>query len=223
MLVEQGYILKRYDSSYRLPPRPAVYSLAPKGITYLRNNNPNDGYSEAALRNMYKNKTASDSLVDDSLAIFAQYLQLETQYPQTFTILTKSEMIAPSRFVRRPLPALHLTHITTPDVSDANASPQPQEYVLDTFVPYTMTWLIRKRIRAHQDRAERAARKLACDYPTLLFICGNDSTERRVQKIVEDSYLDYQVWTATLQRFESQQPTIWRDHWDEEEMTLRTL
>lgn len=215
VLVEQGYVRKNYDSTYRLPPRPATYSLAPKGINYLRKNNPDDRYSDAALRNMYKNKRASASLIDRSIDVFKLCLLLRKQYTDTFSVFAKSEIFRLQGVVR-PLPDMYLrrTNVT----SDAD-SLVVREYMLDIVDSWTMSWILKKRLRAHQKVAEGSD----LVYPVVLFICGNNSTERRIQKMVENEYFEFEVWTTARERLESGEMRVWRDNWDEEEVVLRSL
>jgi len=223
VLVEQGYVQKTYDSTYRLPPKPASYSLAAKGIRHLRDNNAEDRYSELALKNMYKNRSASVGLVDYSLDLFKLCLQLRNQYPDTFHIFTKSEMTRFDDFVR-PLPDLYLKRIeTNRDIQKTAADDISQGYVLETLQPGIFTWILKKRIKAHQTLAEGFEDEFGYSYPTLLFICGNLSTEQRIQKIVEHAFLDYKIWTTTMERLTSSEIKIWRDEWDEDEVLLRGL
>ena len=77
VLIQQGYVRKDYDSTYRLRLRPATYSLTTKGIKYLRESDIK--LSELALRNQYKNSSASLQLVDHSLNVFKLCLLLRNQ------------------------------------------------------------------------------------------------------------------------------------------------
>lgn len=207
-LVEQGYLCKQYDRSYRLQLRPASYGLAAKGVKYLRDTT---SFSETALRNMYKNKTASELLVVQSLNAFKLCLQLKQQYPDTFDIFTKSEMTHCNDFIR-PLPDLYLQR-------KSNRSTKPN-YLLETIEAGTMTWILRKRLQAHQESSEEHEDTWG-KYPTLLFICGNSSTEKRLHRLYNNGYADFDIMTTTAERLASDDtkiwiPNEWDTDWDEE-------
>jgi DNA-binding PadR family transcriptional regulator len=202
VLEKQGYVHKDYDSSCKIRQRPAVYSLTTKGIKYLRNSDV--VISENALRNMYKNKTASLELIDHSLDVFKLYLQIRNQYPDKFDIFTKSELSIFNDFIR-PLPDLYLRRF-----SKRSAKPG---YQLETIEAGTMTWIIRKRLRAHQEFYEDND-TWEDKYPSLLLICGNKNTEKRIQRIVSNSYFDFEIYTTTQDRLNSKDTKIWLKEYD---------
>lgn len=211
VLVQQGYIRKDYDKSYRLQLRPATYSLTTKGIKYLRDSDT--PLHEAALRNMYKNSSASLQLVDHSLNVFKLCLLLRSQYPDTFNIFTRSELSAYDGFIR-PLPDLYLRR--------ASKRSTKLSYQLEVIEAGTYTWIIRKRLQAHQDFLDESD-EWNENYPSLLFVCGNTNTEKRIQRLVLNSYLDFEVYTTTGERTETNQTKVWLTDYDpddDEEMEL---
>ena len=52
------------------------------------------------------------------------------------------------------------------------------------------------------------------DYATLLFVCGNTSTENRIQRLVLNSYLDFGVRTTTEERINSDSTRVWLVDYD---------
>lgn len=217
VLVEQGYVKKNYDSSYRLPPRPATYSLAAKGIKHLRDNNQAGRYSETALRNMYKNRSASVPLVDHSLDVFKLCLQFKAQYPDVFAIFSKSEMAQFDDFLR-PLPDLYVQR-------KSKRSTKPN-YFLETIEAGTMTWILKKRIQAHQEWLDEHEEDWGDSYPTLLFVCSNASTEKRIQRLATNGGMDFEIYTTTRKRLEADNTKIWLHDFDpdwDEEMELVKL
>jgi len=207
VLEKQGYVRKDYDSSFHLRQRPAIYSLAPKGIKYIRNNGPN--LSEVALRNMYKNRSASLQLVDHSLNIFKLCLLLRDQYPDTFDIFTTSEL-APFKDFIKPRPDLYLRRAS-------KRSPKPS-YQLETIEAGTMTWILKKRLQVHQSFLEESD-SWDDNYPNLLLICGNNNTEKRIQRIVNNGGFDFTIQTTTRQRIDLSNTKIWlkeyKPDWDD--------
>jgi DNA-binding MarR family transcriptional regulator len=202
VLEKQGYVHKDYDSTFHLRQRPAIYSLAPKGIKYIRNNGPN--LSEVALRNMYKNRSASLQLVDHSLNIFKLCLLLRDQYPDTFDIFTKSELSAFDEFIK-PRPDLYLRRAS-------KRSTKPS-YQLETIEAVMMTWILKKRLQAHQGFLEESD-SWDDDYPALLLICGNNNTEKRIQRIVGNGGFDFAIYTTTWERIDSNNTKIWLKEYD---------
>lgn len=131
VLVQQGYVHKDYDSTYRLRLRPAVYSLTTQGISCLLKIEVT--LSELALRNMYKNSSASLQLVDHSLNVFKLCVLFRKQYPDIFDICTRSELSADNHFIR-PLPDMYLRR-----AYKRSAKPS---YQLETIEAGTYTWII---------------------------------------------------------------------------------
>lgn len=183
VLLSQEYITKDYDSSYRLPPRPATYSLANKGIKFLRDTTD---LSRTTLRNMYKNKTASEPLIERSLSTMEVVLKLRKQYPDKFDIFTKSEMSQYEAFIR-PLPDLYLRR-------RRKQTSKQHAYLLELLEPSVASWILRKRIQAYQDHFDESE---IDNYPCVLFVATNDSTEQRIRRMLEDSYLDFELYTTT--------------------------
>lgn len=79
----------------------------------------------------------------------------------------------------------------------------------------TISLVVRKRIQAHQEWLDEHE-----DYPTLLFICGNQNTERRIYRIVNNGYFEFEVMTTTEERLAGNGTKIWLHEydpdWDEE-------
>ena len=203
VLASQDYIAKSYDSSYRLPPRPATYALAAKGIKYLRDNTD---LSQSALRNMYRNKAASEPLVEQSLKTFKVCIQLRRQYPDVFDIFTKSELSQSDKFLR-PLSSLWLRRKKWRE-------DKPYSYLLEFVDEGTYSWILRKRIQAHENFYDEWDENI---YPYVLFVAGNASTERRIQRILENSFADFEFYTTTTERLATDSIKIWRQVFEDDE------
>ena len=203
VLSSQGYIAKNYDSSYRLPPRPATYALAAKGIKYLRDSTD---LGQTALRNMYKNKVARESLVQMSLRNFELCLKLERQCPDTFEIFTKSEFSQYDQFLR-PSSDLWLRR-------KQKQQDKPDSYLVEFIDVGTFSWILRKRIQAHQDFFDEQDAEV---YPYVLFVTGNDSTERRIQRMLENCFADFEFYTTTAERLATDTIKIWRQVFEDDE------
>jgi predicted transcriptional regulator len=195
-LEKQGYIHKFHNSSYRLRGRPAIYTLAAKGIKYLRDTSKVD---PTTLRNFYKNKRIAienEPLVDQCLLVFRIFNLLKAQTGQTFSIYTKHELDKED-FVSPP-PELWLQR---------QGKSQKPDYILDIFPAGTMTWLLRKRLRQHQEFAE----EYEYFYPNVLLVTGNPNTEKRIFKQVESAIQDFEFYITQQVMLIGHDKEIWID------------
>jgi predicted transcriptional regulator len=219
VLVKQEYIAKQYDKTYRLRGRSASYCLATKGIRYLRENT---NTSEKALRNMYKNKNMDETHIDKCLLVVRVALTLNKQANHAFDISTRYEL-TDQEFFLRPLPDLYLNRKKAKDGHKF-------DYTLDIFEPNLPTWILRKRLRDYQEHCYEAELDES-NYPNVLLVAGNDSTERRLHKQFKYSMQDFEFYVTTLERLlnpDNIHKPIWKDDvFDEEdedeEVELRGL
>jgi hypothetical protein len=218
VLTEQGYLHKTYDKSWKLLGKPAVYSLAAKGIKTLRDKT--DWFPEAVYKNQYKNRSASLQLVDHSLDLFKLCVLLEKQYGETLELFSKAEITRFDQFIR-PLPDMYLRKDNAKEKDGTTV-----HYQLETIEAGTFTWILRKRINAHQewfDENNEEGWGFEDDYPTLLLLCDNTSTEKRIHRLVDDSSMDFETWTTTRERFESGRQKVWLRYCDEDEVEFIEL
>jgi hypothetical protein len=211
VLTEQGYLHKTYDKSWKLLGKPAVYSLATKGIKALRDKT--DWFPKAVYKNQYKNRSASLQLVDHSLDVFKLCVQLRKQHGTSIEYFAKSEITKFEQFIR-PLPDLYLR------MDRRNEDDQLIHYQLETIEAGTFTWMLKKRINAHQDWFDENNDEdwgFEDNYPTLLLLCDNKSTEKRIHRLTDEAYMDFETWTTTRERFESNSKDIWIHYLDEYE------
>jgi hypothetical protein len=202
VLVQQGYVHKDYDNTYRLRLRPAIYSLTTKVIKYLRGSGVT--LHESALRNMYKNSSASLQLIDHSLNVFKLCILLKYQYPDSFALFTRSELSAFDDFIR-PLPDVYLRRASELSIK--------LSYQLEIIEAGNYTWIMRKRLQAHQDFLDESD-DWHDVYPALLFVYGYNNTEKRIQRLVLNSFLDFEVYTSTQERINSGKTKVWFKEYD---------
>ena len=91
VLVEQEYIGRRFDDSYRLAGKPAIYYLLPRGIDVLKLH-PKD-FNTQILRYIRRDINASERFARHSINIFAIYCQFKDRYGDNFKFFTKSYLI----------------------------------------------------------------------------------------------------------------------------------
>lgn len=205
VLGKQGYVAKQYGSSYRLRQRPASYCLAAKGIRYLWGQ---PGLEEKTLRNFYKSRRAPETVVDRCLDVFKIYLALMKSFGPDYQIFTKHEL-SRDKFVS-PMPELFIQGKTN----------QP-DYVVDIFSAGTFSWLLRKRIQQHNDFADGSNYQ----YPHVLCIAQNASTELRMFKFTYENYEDFEFYVTQQELLLSGEPKIWidPDESDEDELIRAKL
>ncbi len=87
VLEQQGFLLKQYDSSYRLRRRPASYCLAPAGIRELKDK---PYIEQVSLRQNYKNKSFTEKQIDDCLLMGRVHVILKHHYPGRFGSYTNT-------------------------------------------------------------------------------------------------------------------------------------
>lgn len=202
VLVEQDYLVKLYDKTYRLRQRPVVYCLAPAGIRYLKK----AGYERTQLH--YKNKTFTDEQIDEQSLLSQLARAVREPYAKNvFALYTKYQFGADA-FYLTPPPYAKL-------VGEKDTIP---DYFIEYFPPLYESWKIQKRINQHIAHADGHDEHT---YPHLLLICGNQNTEKRVVRTTTDLYSDFDVFTATKERVLSGEKNIWlrpyEVDWDDEQ------
>ncbi len=210
ILEDQGYLQKRYEKRWKLLGRQAVYSLTGKGLRVVRDHSP--GYfTDAVIRNQYKNRSSSLQLVDHSLDVAKLCLQLHKQYDGRYAIFAKSEIDQFEEFIR-PLPDLYIRT----NRKDENG--QPIHFQLEVIAAGTFTWMIKKRINAHQEWFDENNDEdwgFEDNYPTLLLVCDNKSTEKRIHRLVGGKYMDFKTFTTTRERLNTGKKKVWVQYWDD--------
>lgn len=218
VLEDLGYVQKRYEKAWKLLGRPAVYSLTGKGLRVLRDTG--SGYfTDAVIRNQYKNRSASLQLVDHSLDVAKLCVQLFKQYDSTYDIFAKSEIDQFEEFMR-PLPDLYI-RTNRNDEED-----RPIHYQLEVGEAGTFTWMLKKRINAHQDWFDENNGEdwgFEDSYPNLLLICDNKSTEKRIHRLTDGHAFDFEIWTVTRERLATGEKKVWVQYYDEDEMEYLPL
>ncbi|MCA9348428.1 hypothetical protein KC867_03395, partial [Candidatus Saccharibacteria bacterium] len=98
---------------------------------------------------------------------------------------------------------------------------QKPDYILDIFPAGTMTWLLRKRLRQHQEAEEESD----YIYPNVLLVASNASTERRLFKQVESAIQDFEFYITQEELLLSGDRNVWIDlmESDEDEFVRRPL
>lgn len=166
IMVEQGYIGKRFDSSYRIKGKPAAYYSLPTGVKALKATN-----EDADPKIIYKDKTVSEQFVGHSLGIFAVYNLLNALYGDQLKFFTKSDLRTYDYFPQ-PLPDAFVALKSNSGV---------KRFFLDKFdsdVPY---FALNKRLKQYVDYADNGDWEVTdSEFPAILFICADQKQEKRL-------------------------------------------
>src|SRR5579884_2712174 len=103
VLVNRGYVYKRYQVSYQLQHYPAIYGLTPKGLRYVCTHSQG---KRAYLKANQKDASLGQAYIDRHRAMAAVYIALQRHLGQHYTLYTRYEL-NPADF-SMPLPALYL-------------------------------------------------------------------------------------------------------------------
>lgn len=188
VLVDQGYLVKLYDKTYRLRQRPVIYHLAPAGIRYLKA----QGVERTQLH--YKNRSFSDEQINEQLLLANLARAVRAPYRTSHKLYTKYQLNLDDLYISPP-PYAKLEGVT-------DAVP---DYLIEYFPDFHPTWKIRKRINQHIEFAD----DYGYIYPHLLLICGNASTEKRVVRMTQDTYTDFEIFVTTQERILNGKSKIW--------------
>ena len=89
VLLDQEYIGRNYDSSYKIKGKQASYFLLSKGIRFLSSQE----FSNAKVINaLYHDKHAGEEFIQHCLNVFRLYIEIKEAYPDEFSFFSKSEL-----------------------------------------------------------------------------------------------------------------------------------
>lgn len=206
ILVEREYLGRKYDSSYKLLGKPAAYYLLPKAFAVLKKHG---NVSADVIKNMYKDRLASDQFVAHCISIYTLSQQFEGIFAGRLDFFTKSELHSYENFPR-PLPDGFMT-LRTSNGSRARARHHFVSIVEESKPFFVAIQELKKYIDFGDDNDWDG--KL----PSILFICESPSLEKRLQKqsfrVENDADEDLKFYTTTYDRvlgMESAADAIWQ-------------
>lgn len=190
-LEKQGYIGRRYDSSYKLLGKFAAFYLLPKGLQYLKSI---DVAEPQAIKMMYNDRKASDKFVDFCLSVCRIAQALVSLYGKEARVFTRTELFDYDYFPQ-PKPDLYMLIKRT----------QPRHYFVDLYDDVTPAFVQAKKIKKYAEHYESGEwESTESTYPEIIVVCTNDKAEQRLRKkLLEGSPNDLIVYTCTITRLES--------------------
>jgi hypothetical protein len=191
ILLDQDYIGRNYDSTYKIQGKSASYFLRPKGVRYLRLQTFSDTH---VLNSIYHDKRASISQINHRLSIFEIYVAFKHQYSGTFAFYSKSELNRDN--LPKDLPDAYLRRIKPSTVKDNKFF---LDYLEDSLLYRQLIVSIRRYVKYAE---EEDWEKLFGDkFPIIILVCESKRLRNRVsqlvKKVIDRTYVDiyYQVIT----------------------------
>lgn len=191
LLVERGYIGRRYDGTYRIRGNYAFYYLLPRGIRQLR---ADPEINVKALLAMYKDGSRSQGYMEHCLSVFRLYVKFNELYGEALSFFTKSELTGDEQFPKK-IPDGYLVL-----ENKEKTITQCMLEMIETTIPF---FVVRQKILKHIRHCEASGWQGS--YPDLLLLCENASLERRVRRLAAtllvqtDTMNDLRLYTTVAE------------------------
>ena len=219
-LCEQGYIGKRYDSSYKLLGRSAAYYLLPKGFRALQKlEKYQDLITDATIKASYKDKTLKEDFIDHNLAVYAasfEFMKLHS----TLKFFAKRELVPYSYFPNQRPDGFLSIRINGKDE-------EPLRFFVDYIEDSMPRFILDKKVKDYVTFFEEGGwDSTGRDLPTMLLLCESPRLEMRVQRLVSrklyslssDEPLYYTTNLELLNNASKKKQVIWTSIDDSDEV-----
>lgn len=186
-----GYIGRRYDSSYKLLGKFAVFYLLPKGLQYLKSI---DAAEPQAIKMMYNDPKASDKFVDFCLEVCRTAQALISFYGKEARVFARTELLNYDYFPQ-PQPDLYMSIKRKP----------VRHYFVDLYDDATPAFVLAKKIKKYAEHSESGEwESTDSAYPEIIIACTSDKAEQRLRKkLLKGAMNDLTVYTCTIAGLES--------------------
>jgi hypothetical protein len=182
VLLDQGYIGRNYKPSYHLGGRHASFYLAAEGIKALKEL-PGSNYTPSVLKNLYKDKTASERFINHWLGVFNLYCSMKANYGDQLRFFSRSEIAGFEYFPKkRPDGYIRLTSGTT-----------ERHYILeilDSSQPFFVQVNMIKKYIAYADEGDWED-ATGSELPIVILVCGSLAQQRKLQKFADNEIDDF--------------------------------
>lgn len=204
VLVNQHYLGRQYDTSYKMDRKPAVYFLDKKGLALLK---AKPYIQPHVLHSYYKNWTLSEGYIHHHLDVLAGYLALHAIYDTLFEKFSRSEVRGFGDIDNFPEP--------TPDLFLRHAHGGPHYLLL--FVHDLPLFIVKKHLTRYIEHSENGNWDWDT-YPTLLFVLETRAHEQQFRQYasktlenigIELSELPIATTTLAALTTKPYQPAIW--------------
>lgn len=173
ILLEQGLIGKRFDSSYRLQGKPAAYYLTPAGARLLQGQREPGGAIN--IKAIYKDKTVSEQFVRQCLDLLVIYIRLKDQYGERLKFFTKANLSREQfDYFPKPLPDAYVR---------LRLGGEEKQFFLDMFYDDQPFFAAARKIKRHVEYAESGEwDETGTNLPATLIVCESVSLKKRLLK-----------------------------------------
>jgi Replication-relaxation len=190
ILLEQEYIGRRYDDTYKRRIQFASYFLLQKGIEVLKQRPDNFRYQ--VLRNIRKDVNASERFVQHSLNVFGVYCSFKEPYGDSFKFFTKSYIN--KDYFPKPLPDAYVSF-------KQEEGEQLRHFMLECFDGTMPDFAMRQRVEQYVAHADSGEWTEKASYPEILLVCATEALQKKARKwatkALDDGWADDLVITAT--------------------------
>lgn len=192
-LTAKEFVRRKRDGKDRVEGRPAVFSLAPKGIALLKEESKK--YSPKVLNAIRTNTSASSGFIERSLSIFTVFNHLRKDYPDLL-LLTKSNLAA-DKFDYLP------EHKPDALLFFEKSKKYFFMYVFDADTP-DFANIRRLKPIADYEKSGRWEDATKSNFPHVLIICSIKRQEtimrKRLYRMMNDNQIEIDFATTTLDR-----------------------
>lgn len=232
-LLAKEYIGRKFSSTDRLTGKYASYYLMPKGIQLLKY------YGDAkVLRNMYKDRTASERFIAHCLSLGDLHADLVRIYGDNLRFWTKSRLVLDDfafydnpdnghsyDCFPQPLPDAYL------EVYDDKFN--GSDFLMEVWHDNVPFFVYRNRIKYYMEYVDDGTWKdsVGSELPTVLLVCESPTLQRRVQRFlkkladeIDNDELQFLVTNRAQLAVAEPEATIWTEYdEDAEKYVSRSL
>lgn len=211
ILLEQGLIGKRFDSSYRLRGKPAAYYLTPDGVRALQAHKPERIINVKAI---YRDKTVSEDFADACLKVFSIYCRLKAEYGESLKFITNVQL---SNYD-------YLSDFTPRAYIRLTIDGEEKDFFLEYWQTAKPFFTFLRRLKQYSDYYDAGEWEegTGSDFPSVLLICDTSSLQKRLLKksggVLEDAGDDLKFYIATEDEVKQGKAALWTDLSDQEEL-----
>lgn len=195
VLVNRGYLGKRFEKQLKLHGVPAAYYLTPQGLRALQQQPGHESVTDAVIKGSYKDKTVGMDFIVHTLNVYKYTNLLKRHYP------------ALRVFMRRELGLYEYFPSQLPDavLSPPTDDPQqPKRFFFDLVSDYMPRSALDRRIANYCEFFDEGGWDVTgSDIPAILLLSEWGPAERRMRRNVwtqlnRSDMEELQVYTSTV-------------------------
>jgi DNA-binding MarR family transcriptional regulator len=216
ILIKKGYVIKRYNPSYKFQARPAAFCLTPRSLKLLQELGEAKYITTVLIKASYKDKTQTgEQTMDDCFTVFNIAQSLERSYPGVK--LYTARQLAILEYLPKQLPDLYVVLGEGEHIS---------RYFLIRFPLHKPNSSAVGQIKKLVEYAEDDNWNITGHaFPTILAVCDSTRIERLVQRTFQwaigqsSEFLEvYTTSTKAASQLSKENMAIWTDIDDIDEL-----